>query len=466
MRKKNIFFYGFDPHIYMKKIWDLLKDNDKFNAFKFNYELEDPEKVIKLYDDLKFKDFLAPSIHSSQFQKYFLSIQRRRGKDIELHESYCEWQILFSYFLNLLREKNIDIMIFANCPHQGIDTVLWYAAKEANIETAFFWQVPLFYSLEESHNIYGKFLFSSSMDDFELIYKNKDFKTLDKKVNLNENYRNLTISFLTSKKKKNAAFYEFLRTNKFYLFVGKYTFNHFARHVFALLTLKKSVRKHISYLKNLVESISIKNENELDSFKPYIYFPLHQQPELSTSVLGGEFTEISDAIVLLAKYAKDRKINILVKENPKQTHMQRSKNFFRRLLKNHNVKFVSTSLSAEILIGNSSGIATITGTTAIEAIFSNKYSLVFGNPWFKKCDAFFSYENDNDILRFLDAIELGDLNNGADTLNEFLFELSPKLCDGVVDPHYLTGSQKENFNITLSETYKSILKCLNLKFVI
>ena len=93
-------------------------------------------------------------------------------------------------------------------------------------------------------------------------------------------------NFVSSKKKKIPAFYEFIRTNKFYLLIGKYTFRHFLRHTLAALTLKKSVRRHFLYLLNLVKSISIKNDQELDLAKPYI-FSLYQQPEMSTAILGG-----------------------------------------------------------------------------------------------------------------------------------------------------------------------------------
>ena len=48
--------------------------------------------------------------------------------------------------------------------------------------------------------------------------------------------------------------------------------------------------------------------------------------------------------------------------------------------------------------------------------------------------------------------------------NEFISNLSVNLCDGVIDPHYLTSSQKIDFEAVLNETYQSILKCLNFKF--
>ncbi len=463
MSKKNILFYGFDPNLYINKLWELLRENDSYNSFKFEYELENQKIIIDRYEKLKFRETIAPSIHSEEFHKYFLTIQRRK-KDFELHESYCEWQINFSYFSNFLIEKKIDIIIFANCPHQGIDIALWYAGKQRNLETVFFWQVPLFYSLTKTDDINGKFLFSSSIEDHDLICKDKIFKSLKKKVNLNENYRKLSIAFVSSQKKKNLSFYEFIRTLKFYTLFRKYSLKNFIRHLFALLILKKSVRKHFLYLKNLISSISIKTEDELNYSKPYIYFPLHWQPEMTTSILGGKFTEISDAILLLAKYAEERGINILVKENPRQTHFQRGGNFFRRLNKSKNVKFVSTSIGAESLISNSCGIATITGSTALEAIFSSKHSFVFGNPWFKKCKAIHTYQNKKDIHNFLDAIELGDPDGGEEVLNNFLFDLAPKLCDGVIDPYYLNNCHKDDFDIPLNETYQSILKCLNIKF--
>jgi hypothetical protein len=113
----------------------------------------------------------------------------------------------------------------------------------------------------------------------------------------------------------------------------------------------------------------------------YVYFPLHLQPELTTSALGGEF---SDQISAIEELSTILPVDwyLYVKENPKQNEAYRGKLFFKRLKNLKNVRYIKRVCSSSKLILGSEFIATINGTAGWEAIFAKKPILIFGYAWF------------------------------------------------------------------------------------
>ena len=137
-------------------------------------------------------------------------------------------------------------------------------------------------------------------------------------------------------------------------------------------------------------------ESNCDLSIPYIYFPLHLQPEMTTSTLGGRFR---DQLLVLenlsAKLPEGWKI--LVKENPKQGSFARSPLFFFRLKRLHNVSFVKSDMNSLDLIRNSKVVATITGTAAIEAAEMGTPAIIFGHQWFRNISGIFEYNENIDL---------------------------------------------------------------------
>jgi len=118
-----------------------------------------------------------------------------------------------------------------------------------------------------------------------------------------------------------------------------------------------------------------------DLDRPFVYFALQLQPEMTTSALGGPFKDQALAIESLARLLPPD-VRILVKENPKQGAYQRGPMFFHRLARIPNVEFMPSHASTHELTARALYVATISGTVGWEAVRKGKPALVFGPTWY------------------------------------------------------------------------------------
>lgn len=112
---------------------------------------------------------------------------------------------------------------------------------------------------------------------------------------------------------------------------------------------------------------------------PYVYYPLHMEPDVSTLRIA-DFYE--DQISVIKNIAQSLPIGmiLLVKEHPSMRLVGwRNTNFYKQILKLPNVQLIHPSISSENLIKNSALIITIAGTTALEAAFYKKSVIVFSD---------------------------------------------------------------------------------------
>jgi len=133
--------------------------------------------------------------------------------------------------------------------------------------------------------------------------------------------------------------------------------------------------------------------------EPYIYFPLHLQPELTTSALGGAYADQMLAIEALSSWLP-KGYFIYLKENPKQTEKQRGPLFYKRLAALKNVRLLSRTENSIALIKGSVGVATVTGTAGWEALFHGKPVLVFGLAWYRGFSGVTEFRRDLDFASF------------------------------------------------------------------
>ncbi|MBN1280616.1 MAG: hypothetical protein JXA00_03105 [Candidatus Thermoplasmatota archaeon] len=135
-------------------------------------------------------------------------------------------------------------------------------------------------------------------------------------------------------------------------------------------------------------------EHPADFTSPYIYFPLHYQPENTTCPLGEAYTDQLLIITMLSRYAPDG-WKIYVKEHSSQWHVKlhgecsRTPASYDDMHRLPNVVLVPVSTPNFELIDHAQAVVTVTGTAGWEAVVRGKPALIFGHAWYKFCDGVF-----------------------------------------------------------------------------
>lgn len=125
--------------------------------------------------------------------------------------------------------------------------------------------------------------------------------------------------------------------------------------------------------------------------QPYVYVPLHLQPEMTTSALGGNRYHDQGCVIedLLDRLPDGWRL--LIKENPKQDWQFRSEAFWARIMSDSRVHLVPRNFSSKLIIEHSEMVAVISGTAGWEAIRMGKPVLAFGWCWYGELPGVFKY---------------------------------------------------------------------------
>ncbi len=256
----------------------------KWNALQY-LTLTPPPTIVSAEQT----DCLA---YSTSFFAMFSDIYSRRYLYVSEHvsEVWNAFILMFHVGYDLIKKYNIRILIFSNIPHEGYDFVFYLIAKYLNLKIVMCHQSPISnrFFLCSDISDFGKFDHSPTLTEFE--------KT---------NYA-LPASWSYMRSRIEDESYS-LGTMAYELFRNPRGVRVVAmRHYYAA-----------RYRRNVRAATSQHAANE-----KFIYFPLHMQPELTTSALGGAYADQLSALEILSQLVPDG-YWIYVKDNPKQTEMQR-----------------------------------------------------------------------------------------------------------------------------------------------
>src|SRR3989338_4409048 len=127
---------------------------------------------------------------------------------------------------------------------------------------------------------------------------------------------------------------------------------------------------------------------QIDWNVPFVYFPLHFQPERTTSPQGGIYHHQILVAETLAAALPDG-WELFIKEHPSQWKLRgklryssaRYRGYYERLARIPRVRVVPITTSSFDLTEKSQAVAVVTGTVGWEALLRGKCPLVFGFPW-------------------------------------------------------------------------------------
>ena len=311
-----------------------------------------------------------------------------------IHDSQHYYCLVLDLLANYLEKERINLVLFFEIPHLFVDTLTYQIARSRKIDT-----------LILSPTIFpGNFFSLRKIDDFGNLPSHTKF-----------NVDQLAVDLMTD------TDWKYMRAIKHYRGeLGKLTFHNIFLLIVHLLatspaklvnfrflfrtirrmrTISSQVPKwrhpfsnyfdtrHIPYFETLLNY----ENRTVDFDRKFVYFPLHLQPEMTTSAIGKDYSDQLSAIERLAHMLPDN-WSIYVKENPKQGGQMRGQQFFKRLLQLESVCFIPSYINTHELIEKSQFIAVITGTAGWEAICKGKNVLVFGQPWYQSLPGVFRFD--------------------------------------------------------------------------
>jgi hypothetical protein len=168
-------------------------------------------------------------------------------------------------------------------------------------------------------------------------------------------------------------------------------------------SIRDSDMKGFEYLFCKLEGLKKKNalkryyqslEKPAEFEQPYLYFPLHYQPENTSCPLGEAFVDQFLIVDMLARCVQAG-WKIYVKEHSSQWHPKmhgecsRSTEFYDRAVALPNVQLVPVSTPNFELIDHARAVVTITGTAGWEAVVRGRPVLLYGHAWYKFCEGVF-----------------------------------------------------------------------------
>ncbi|MBP3819945.1 MAG: hypothetical protein J6H31_16790 [Butyrivibrio sp.] len=398
------FIWGFDDIIARKAIFNLIKNGQIdlkkwFVGEHYKREFADIDcaeyffdEFVNNYSDLNLQ--VVPIDVEEYIEKHARILAISFSRDMYFYgKPFYELQnmihIVTRYYYTLLYQYEAELIMFGDVPHGGWMLLLYYVAEALGIRT-----------LICSHTrLENRFVYMFSLDDYGLYKGVPEYDSSEIDFHIEQKIENdwfdmdeawLDEARHAGVKRKLRALLEtrkWLDERRDIIGANRLKYGTFERMVQKKLVEK--IGRHIernnykeAYKKNVLENV--------DYNRPYVYYPLHLQPEMTTDTLGGIYCNQLLLLEHLSKLIPDDWV-IYAKEHPLQTEYMRGEYFFKQLALLPKVHLVSNKIDTYELNRHSQFVATLVGTTGWEAISGGKNALVFGKAWYGALPGVFHY---------------------------------------------------------------------------
>jgi len=166
---------------------------------------------------------------------------------------------------------------------------------------------------------------------------------------------------------------------------------------------------------------------DVDKTKPFIYFPLHSEPERTLLIAAPFYTNQLEVVTHLARsipvgyklYVKDHPVSPL--------KGYRKTSFYKEIMNHPNVVLLHPSVKREDVLPFCSLVATISGTAALEAALFGKPSIVFADTVFDMLPSVFRVKAIEELPQLLKTalktkVNAEDVKEYVKYMDELSFE--------------------------------------------
>jgi len=407
-------------------------------------------------------------------------------QSITYHERKRLYYNQLIYWLFILKKLSIDILVTSASPHFLSSYICYVVCKYLKIQTVMF----------EYTNIPGLIFPRMSIEDVPTVRiipedidhtlnSKKKFELIKSYIhNISGEYWNAIPWDMKKQKERDKLIrnrykklIKLLYINKWPSYLKNKVFslgkvnrnNYFKRSGylieespmtnFEIRILSNKSKKKIEQLKKIY-----KNMCQTISFdKKYLYFPLHYQPERTSSPEGDIYVD-QWLVINMISCLLPKGWNLYVKEHPSQfmfgrgAFMGRTIDFYKDINKFKNVKVVDSNFNPFKLIDNAKAVVTLTGSSGLEAILRGTPALVFGYAWYRNCPGVFYTTTTSECADALKKINGGFKVNFKE-VESYLLGIEKKCVRG-----YAIQSNKHSIQITheehVNEMYRGIISTI------
>jgi len=414
----------------------------------------------------------------------FLKIFDRADVDSKL--SYSERNHLFfchiSYWLKVLTDNKIELILFSNIPHTPEGYGLHVAAKIIGVRFIIFNITPFPGLIYITNRIRGDMApvneaYSSDFQEVKkIVHDYIESVTDDKSYEpwyMKKQYAKASETFIKSIRNIKGGglslaiiLISLLAGRKAKIFSGgKYL--SVKRHDGVYDGAQKSICKEFTvrirwnfYRKRLENELTSNEGSALP--KRYFYLPLHYQPEATTAPGAGFFADQQVMVDVISRSLPEG-VCLVVKEHPSQLLPQnwgisgRYLGYWDRICRHDNVVLIKRTKDTRQLIKGSLGVITAAGTAGFEAALLGKPCFVFGHPWYVKHPDIVKLDFQNASQQIAKTVtHNGNLNNHSRSgpLTESQEDFYNMLFRSLIscDIHNQAGGAKNDDASSLAET--------------
>jgi len=332
--------------------------------------------------------------------------KKTKGQELSYRERKRQYLQALRYWNHVLETESIDLFLSNHVPHQGYDIVIYELCKLKGIRTLFLDRFA------ESDTFWVGEDWEKSIEEIVPKYEElqQHYSNTDEKIELSPQFE---VYAKTHEKDEQPWYFQ---ENRVEILKHKGFISRWKSTVLDLLLKKPATLIRLllspSIWKKKLTQHSILSyydavaQRNPDLTKPFIYVPLHMQPEASTCPKGGAFAD-QELIVELLAGCIPKGVSLYVKEHPNQTDFMRSKQFYKDLMDIPSVTLIAKEVDSYQLIANTKAIATVAGSAGLEGMFRKTPVLMFGHWFYQFAPGVHPISSKEDCTKALDLIFAG-----------------------------------------------------------
>ena len=376
-----------------------------------DYPPETIELFRKYTEGIHYDDELYEKFHSHMYR---LSCNiGRHDKDFQYipsHDYVHSINMIYRFYYGLLLKEKIELVIFGYTPHVGHDNILYWICELIGIKTIITHPCCTI----GSNKPFMQYAFNLS-DSISFHNIDTHFRNVNETINDTFNFIHPCTKFFKPYK-KNFPLQNYLNPlrgiRNAWNFICSRDSN--GRNLWDKAIHSLAIQSRAYFLYRDYKKSQAKHFGTYDDSKKFVYFALHYQPELTTSMRGIYEDQLLALERLSAIIPKDW--IIYAKENPTQREYMRGDLFFKRMSLIPNVCYLDALIPSSNLLKKCQFVASINGSVTFESISGGKPALIFGEAWWDILPGVIKYHSNITIDEILSTkidkkILLQSLNN-------------------------------------------------------